>query len=112
MNADWSIADRLVNGFYWPAVLWVEHPALTLVPVTIFGAGFLHLRRTRHRSRGPLIATVLWVMYAAYEGIMSLWAQHVIAPIRIDLIVLGPVMYIVTAMGLVSWWRARRAGST
>ena len=93
-------------------MLWVEYPVLTLVPVTVFGAGYWHLRRTRRQSRGVLTTTALWLVYAAYEGVMSVWAQQVIAPIRIDLIVLGPVMYVVTAMGLLSWWRARRARST
>ena len=38
---------------------------------------------------------------------MYVWAQQVIAPIRIDLIVLGPAMYVVTGFGIVNWWRAR-----
>jgi hypothetical protein len=85
---------------------------LTLVPVTVFGAGYWQLRRARRRSRGLLITTAVWLLCAAYEGVMSVWAQHVIAPIRIDLIVLSPVMYIVTAMGFLSWWRACRVRST
>jgi hypothetical protein len=99
--------DRLMSAFYWPTVVWVEYPLLTLVPVLLFGAAFWHLRRTGRRSRGLLIATALWVLYAIYECVMFVWAQRVIAPIRIDLIVLGPLMYVVTGVGLVSWWRAR-----
>jgi len=76
-----------------------------MLPVLLFGAGLWQVRRAGHRGRGLLIATVLWGLYAAYEGIMYLWAQRVVAPIRIDLILLGPLMYAVTALGLVSWWR-------
>jgi hypothetical protein len=98
--------DRLFSAFYWPTVMWVEYPALTLVPVIVFGAAVWHVRRTGRRSRGLLVVTALWLVYAIYEGVMLVWAQQVIAPIRIDLIVLGPVMYIVTGLGLVNWWRA------
>lgn len=106
--------DRVVGAFYWPTVLWVEYPALTLVPVVVCGSALWHLRRTGCPSRGLVVVTALWLTYAVYEGVMFVWAQQVIAPIRIDLIVLGPVMYAVTVLGLVSWWRARsnrRTGS-
>jgi hypothetical protein len=98
--------DRLVSVFYWPTVLWVEHPALTMVPVIVFGAAYWRLRRTGHQSGRLLVVTLVWLAYAVYEGAMSVWAQNVIAPIRIDLILLGPVMYAVTALGVVHWWRA------
>jgi hypothetical protein len=74
--------------------------------VVVFAAGFWHMRRTGRRSRGLLVVTMLWGLCAVYEGVMFVWAQQVIAPIRIDLIVLGPLMYVVTGLGLVSWWRA------
>jgi hypothetical protein len=88
--------------------MWVEYPALTLVPVVVFGAAFWQLRGPKRRSRRLLVVTVIWLVYATYEGAMSVWAQHVIAPIRIDLIVLGPAMYAVTGYGVWSWWRAVR----
>jgi len=96
-----------VSAFYWPTVLWVEYPVLTLVPVVLFGAAYWQARRTGSRARGLLVTVTLWLLYAVYEGIMSVWAQRVVAPIRIDLILLGPLMYVVTVFGLVSWWRAR-----
>ena len=80
---------------------------LTLVPAVLLGAAFWRARRRGVRARGLLLATVVWVLYAVYEGVMFFWAQRVVAPIRIDLIVLGPLMYVVTALGLVSWWRTR-----
>jgi hypothetical protein len=96
-----------VSAFYWPTVLWVEYPVLTLVPVVLFGLAIRHSRRRGFRPRGLLVATALWVLYSGYEAAMFFWARRVVAPIRIDLIVLGPLMYLVTALGLVSWWRAR-----
>ena len=99
--------DRLVSALYWPTAHWVEHPGLTLVPVVLFGATFWRARRRGLRARGLLLTTAVWLLYSVYEGVMFFWAQRVVAPIRIDLIVLGPLMYLVTALGLVSWWRTR-----
>jgi hypothetical protein len=98
-----------MTTFYRLVVMWAEYPALTLVPVVVFGAAFWQLRRAERRSRGLLVVTVIWLMYATYEGVMFVWAQQFIAPIRIDLIVLGPAMYAVTGFGVWSWWRAVRA---
>ena len=97
-----------MSTFYWPVVMWTEYPVLTLAPVVVFGAALWHLRRSHRRRRGLLAATVIWLLYAAYELVMFVWAQQVIAPIRIDLIVLGPAMCIVTGIGVWSWWRACR----
>ena len=102
------LASGGMSTFYWPVVMWVEYPALTLVPVAVFGAAFWHVRQTDRRSRGLLVVMAIWLLYATYEGVMFVWAQQVVAPIRIDLIVLGPAMYIVTAFGVLSWWRAVR----
>ena len=98
--------ERAIDAFYWPTAMWAEYPALTLLPVLAFAAAFWHARRMK-RSRALLVVTVLWGLYAVYEGAMWLWSRQVIAPIRIDLIVLGPLMYAVTAAGVLAWWRAR-----
>ncbi len=67
--------DRVVNAFYWPTVMWVEYPALTVIPVVVLGAPFWHVRRAGSRSRGLLVVTALWLAYAVYEGVMFVWAQ-------------------------------------
>jgi hypothetical protein len=100
--------DRVVSVFYWPTVLWVEHPALTLIPVLVFGAASWHLRRTGRRSRGLLVVTALWLAYAVYEGVMFVWAQQVIAPIRSTDCVRSAMW---SRGWVVNWWR-RSEGRT
>jgi nitroreductase len=87
-------------------VLWVEYPPLTLVPAILFALAYVQLRRRGERSLGLGVAALVWIAYALYElGIYAFSPRA--ALIRIDLIVLGPLMYAVAALGIVSWWRAR-----
>jgi hypothetical protein len=95
--------------FYWPVVMWVEYPVLAFVPVMAFAAALAHFRRVRRARRRLLLVTAIWLVYAGYEVVMFVWARQVIAPIRIDLIVLGPAMYAVTGFGAWTWWWAARA---
>jgi hypothetical protein len=37
---------------------------------------------------------------------MHAWSKTVTAPIRVDLLLLTPVLYLLTLIALVSWWRA------
>ena len=96
----------MVGAFYWPSVQWVNHPVLTLLPVLVFGAAVRQFRRTGRPWRTLLVMTMSWLVYAIYEALMLILAQRIVAPLRIDLIVLGPLMYVITGVGVVSWWRS------
>jgi hypothetical protein len=50
-------------------------------------------------------------MYLIYETRMYFWAKTVHAPIRVDLLIIAPVLYLLTIVGVVSWivgWRRAR----
>jgi hypothetical protein len=94
-----------VDLFYAPMRLLLERPYLALVPALLFWLGY---RAVRPRAPRLLVGVaVLWALYAAYETYMYFWSKTVTAPIRVDLLLLGPVLYIATGVGLVAWWRAR-----
>jgi hypothetical protein len=99
----------MTDLFYAPMRLLLERPYLALVPAFLFWLGY---RRVRPRAAGWLLGpAVLWLLYAAYETYMFFWSRTVTAPIRIDLLLLAPVLYLATVVGLVAWWRAARAGA-
>ena len=95
------------------APLWLvmAFPWLALVPASAFGACF-----ARHRTRlatprdrlSLLLPALLWLAYAPYEWLMLQWSKEVVAPIRIDLLVIGPLLYASTFVGVRAWVRARR----
>ena len=62
-------------------------------------------------SGGALIAGIAWLMYAIYETRMYFWAKTVHAPIRVDLLIIAPLLYLLSIVGVVSWiasWKKAR----
>ena len=82
----------------------MDRPYLALIPALIFGVGYWTSRPEAPKTL--LIAAVTWALYAGYETYMQAWSKTVTAPIRVDLLLLTPVLYFLTLMALVSWWRA------
>lgn len=87
----------------------IEHPVLALVPAALFAALFAF-----SKSRVVLAALVLWSAYLPYEYGMKL---RVLCSgecnIRVDLLVLYPVLILASVTALaaftVALWRKRHA---
>ncbi len=99
----------LPGVFFAPMALVVDRPYLALAPALLFGFGYTRLRPPAPRSL--LVATVLWALYAAYETYMFFWSKTVVAPIRVDLLLVTPILYLVTVAGALGWWREARRRS-
>lgn len=75
-------------------------------------AAFLlsRLARARTQSIGILaLLLLLWGGYAVYEWRMQMWSRAVIAPIRIDLALIVPVLIVVSARAWTSIRTQHRA---
>ena len=53
------------------------------------------------------IAIAAWILFGVYESYMYHWSRTVIAPIRVDLLLLTPILYAVTVIGLVQAFMRR-----
>lgn len=85
--------------------LFVAYPALTLLMVV--GCAGLWLWR---RGRAAAVATVSWLVYGVYEGLMK--ARILCSGdcnIRVDLLVIYPFLILVTAITLIVSIRALMA---
>jgi hypothetical protein len=87
--------------------LFVGKPQNILAAAVVFLAGYLALRFTalgisRH-PRPLLIASVAWVLYAAWEWLVQ--AKTPEANIRVDLLVIWPVLVILSAWALFRGFR-------
>ena len=89
---------------YAPFSILVQWPLAGLVPAALFGLGYL-------LKKGPLtgLAAILWVLYAAYETAMHfrlLCSGE--CNIRVDLLVIFPMLWIVSIAGIAALFLGRR----
>ncbi|MBI4056306.1 MAG: hypothetical protein HY399_02025 [Elusimicrobia bacterium] len=95
----------------YPLVLFLYFPPLAFVPAAIFM--WLRFRLRKGTSNPPKTiwigaATVVWTLYGIYETKMYFWSQKVIAPIRLDLGFIAPVLYFLTITGIISYFKIKR----
>ena len=100
----------MIDILYAPFVLFAAYPGLAFLPGAAFGAGYLWARRRDAGATALLIASLLWLIYAVYEVVMYRWSRAVVSLIGVDLLSLAPLLYIVTIVGVIGFWRAARTG--
>lgn len=84
--------------------LFIEQPLLALMPAVVF---FGFYRASRRRV--TLVAAVVWVAYAAYELAMRRrWLCSGECNIRVDLLLIYPMLAVMSLIGLVAASRGRR----
>jgi hypothetical protein len=93
-----------MKTLYYPINWFIERPYLAILPVLIFGFCYFSFRSRSATvaRRIALTAAILWLLYANYEWRMFLWSKTVSAPIRVDLLLIAPVLYLATLAGLVA----------
>jgi hypothetical protein len=85
--------------------LFIEWPWLALVPAVVF----LALYRFTHRTFVGITA-LLWIAYAVYEyGMQQRWLCTGECNIRVDLLLLYPVLAIVSVLAIVKGRAALRS---
>lgn len=94
---------------FFPFAVLIALPFLPLAPALVFGAVLAVWRNSKRGRVGTLIAAVAWLAYGIYETRMWYWSQTVIAPIRVDLLLIAPLMYGMTALGIWSAIRMKRS---
>lgn len=87
---------------FGPVVVLHDRPVLAFVPALAF---LLLAVAIRPRARRPSIvlsaAAVVWMLSGVYEMAMHEWEKTVVAPIRVDLLLLAPVLWLVTIAAVV-----------
>lgn len=82
---------------------FIEYPFVAAA----IGVALLVLGRRAHR-RVAVGAGLVWLLYALYEvGMQQRWLCTGECNIRVDLLIIYPLLVIGLAAGLVSLWRAR-----
>ena len=83
--------------------VFVDHPWSALVVSGLFAALWVW-RGRRRKALGVTITAALpalaWFAYAVYEWRMALWSDSVIAPIRVDLLIVIPALLAISLLGV------------
>ena len=102
----------LVEIFVLPVNLVQASPILALVPAAAAFLAFYLVPQGTKRRGWILAAGTLWALFGAYEASLSSWNETAVAPIRVDLLLLTPLLYALTFVGLIVCWRAVRPSDT
>lgn len=96
---------------YLPFVLVVAFPPAAFVVAALIAICFAHGRPYLGRSskRWVVCAVLGWSVYGVYECAMWVWSQGVVAPIRVDLLLVAPVLYVLSLVAVRAFWLVRRA---
>ena len=89
-----------------PLALFIEYPWLAaIIGVLFVAAGW------RRRRWGIIVAGLVWAVYSAYEaGMHQRWLCTGECNIRVDLLLIYPVLLLISAGALWSLYRARVPG--
>ena len=109
-----KVSSPVLDILFGPVVAIHDRPVLAFLPAAAFA---LLAWGMRGGARFPFIAlaatAALWALFGVYETAMHEWEKTVTAPIRVDLLLLAPVLWLVTVIGIaaamMSIARPRRA---
>ncbi len=103
----------MLEILFFPIVLMASLPGTAIIPAAIF-AGLYIKKRNRISKFGRILTicvTFVWTTYAVYETGMYFWMKTVIAPIRVDLLLIVPILYLVTIAGTIALIKTKRETS-
>ena len=92
------------NLLFLPFVGFIQWPLAALVPAALLGAAYF-----AHPKRFILATALLWLGYAVYESLMK---ARILCTgecnIRVDLLLISPLLWILTIVAVVKFFRRRR----
>ena len=94
----------MLELLFFPIVLMASLPGTAIIPAVIFAVLYIK-KRNRISKLGQIITiavTLVWTIYGMYEAGMYFWMKKVIAPIRVDLLLISPILYLVTIVGIIT----------
>ncbi|MCA9408372.1 MAG: hypothetical protein H6755_02590 [Candidatus Omnitrophica bacterium] len=85
-----------IEFLFLPFQLFLLFPYLSFVL-----AGTFYVLFKRKKKGVLLIPALSWLIYGVWECYMWFWMKTVIAPIRIDLLLIIPYLYVISTIGVV-----------
>ena len=100
----------MLDILFSPFLVFQRMPVTALLPAALMLLAMVKASGTRATQprRLVLFSSFLWIAYACWEYRVSLWAETVTAPIRVDLLLIYPLLIIFTLYAIFALWRWRR----
>jgi hypothetical protein len=104
------VFELMLRLLLMPMGILHDYPFVAVIPAIVFA--FLALAFARGTRAFPIliVAALGWAAYLPYELHMQEWELTVSGPIRFDLVLIAPVLYLLALMAIVATVRAFRAG--
>ena len=98
---------------FLPFMIFVGVPPLAVLPAVLLALCFFRhrLRLDGSKKIWVLTGAGAWLLYAVYESVIWFWSKGVVAPIRIDLLLIAPVLYVLSFLSIRACWKAKRTNS-
>jgi len=100
----------MIEAALYPLVLLMAVPGLAFLPAILLAWWV----RRRWSGFGPgrklfaVTGLAMWFLYAPYETYMYFWMRTVVVPIRVDLLLVAPLLYAATlVLAAACLWPAR-----
>ena len=92
----------MIEVIFYPFTILIALPGVGLLPGIAFALAYVKTRRSLSTIRRAtiILITLLWLIYGMYETGMYFWMKTVIAPIRIDLLLIAPFLSLVSLVGI------------
>ena len=93
---------------YLPFQVFLLFPPLAFVVAGVFLALFLNARKRLKSVNFLLLITVIvWFLYGLWELYMHYWSKTVVAPIRVDLLLIVPLLYLISVLSIISYFKLK-----
>jgi hypothetical protein len=100
------VTPALVDAFFAPANYFVWHPdRIAVVAAVLFGAAVLGFAVKRKLCVALVVASFCWLCFVPWEYYCTVQRYN----IRVDLLVIWPVLLLVTVWGLITAVRPQHA---
>ncbi len=87
-------------------------PITAVVPAALLLLSLAKSGGGRHPPKRLVITTsIMWISYAIWEYRVSLWAATEVAPIRVDLLLIYPLLALMTILSVAALWRHGRSSA-
>ena len=95
----------MMELIYLPFQVFLLFPPLAFLVAIVFLILFINIHKKAETLNYILLITVLcWIVYGLWEIKMLYWSKTVVAPIRVDLIFIAPLLYTVSLAGFISYY--------